>query len=109
MHTLVLTEKLVLPEHLAYKVLGTALEFLTKMTEGTAATLQKEGRVSAVAAILVLAIAWESSGEHRFILEDKVKLRCTVKNNASNRAAFAMAKGAIIEAVGNFEPDYMQV
>ena len=60
LHTLVLTEKIVRPEHLAYKVLGTALGFLTKMTEGTAATLQR-GRQAAVAAILVLAIAWESS------------------------------------------------
>ena len=104
-HALVLTEKLILPEKVAYRVLGTALGFLDKVSAQDCSSLAKFGRV-ATAAFLCFSIRYENADEEADHLEKNIKDRCNIK---SKRDEFMAAKATIVEAVGNFDgvEDYM--
>lgn len=62
-----------MPEHLAYRVLGTALGFLCGMTAENVGRLAKAGSVG-IAAILVLSIGLEGAGHDRRCLEEQINL-----------------------------------
>ena len=96
-HALILTEKLILPEKVAYRVLGTALGFLDKVSAQDCSRLANFGRV-ATAAFLCFSIRYESADEEADRLEDKIKDRCSIK---CKRDEFMAAKATIIQAVGS--------
>ena len=105
---LVVYEKLLEPEYLSYKILATALHFLSKMPSETAINIAKNLSSRAVTgAFLVLAVGLEAAGDEVAELEHRIRERCEIANKTAD---FAIAKAAIVESVGNFQgfADYMR-
>lgn len=97
-HSLILKEQLLQPESLSFRVLCTALSFIEKIPPAACAELVKSTR-SSVAALLVMAIGWDCTGDQVPDLEQKVKDRCLVQGK---RSEFMTAKAVIVESVGNW-------
>lgn len=98
LHTVLLTEQLISPEYLRYKVLGTALGLLEKVhVAGAVASLCKTGRM-AVAALILLALTWESAGDEADEVEKAVRARLVMPQK---RTELATAKAIVVESVGN--------